>query len=153
MVWKNPKKNTLKWEKVVWLIDSIFSWWLPFKFSNLHHTVPLLRPAISCLADGCVAAVSARLTKGLVNNRPRDSSLLSGASSVWKLFLHVDTNRQERLWGGGCVLLSLCTGSKCAEEQSHSTSWCYCCLHILPRPIGAANNDEVTLQSLLWVLR
>lgn len=81
-----------------------------------YHIIPILQPAIYSHAHCCAPAVSSSLRKGLVNNRPCDSSLLSGTSSVWKPFLHADTYRQEGLWGGGCVPFSLWTGSKCAKE-------------------------------------
>lgn len=94
------------------------------------HIIPILQPAIYSLADYCVADISNRLRKGPVNNRPRDSSLLSSTSSVWKPFLHVDTERQEVLCGGGCAPFSLWAGSKCAKELLHSFLGCYCYLHI-----------------------
>lgn len=90
------------------------------------HIIPPLQSAVHSRAHSCVA--DGDLERGPVNNRPWDSSPLSGASSVWKPFFHVDAERQEVLWGGGCVPFSLWTGSKCSSELLHSI------LRLLLRP-------------------
>lgn len=123
-----------------------------FITNSPFHIIPILRPAIHSLADSYVAANTATLTKGLVNNRPGDSTLLSSTPSVWKLFLRVDTDRQEGLWGGGCVPFSLWTGSKCAGIITLQFGLLLLPTYT-PRPIQAGNNDELILKSVQRMFR
>lgn len=84
--------------------------------------IPFLQSAILSPADCCVAAVSSRLRKGLVNNRPWDSSLPSSTSSVWKPFLRVDADWQGGLWGGG-VCPFHCGPAVNAQRNNHTLAW------------------------------
>lgn len=109
--------ETIAWEPLSTSVGSflmksrlpIFSWWLYYKFAIFHHTYS------RCCHPQSYRLLCGRLGKRLVNNRSLDSSPLSSTSTVWKPFLHTDTDWQEGLWGGGCVPFSLCSGSKCAN--------------------------------------
>lgn len=111
-----PGRHYLPRSASSWLIPSSLSFPDGSIINFPFHIIPILQPAIYSLAEYHMADISSRLRKGPVNNRPRDSSLLSSTSSAWKLFLHIDTEWQEVLLGGGSVPFSLWAGSKCAKE-------------------------------------
>lgn len=85
-----------------WISPTLF----PFLITPLQF-VPFTSSLFSNLPSAASQTAawqrSPALGERLVNNRPWDSSLLSSTSSVCGPFLHVDTDRQERLWGGGSV--------------------------------------------------